>query len=264
MSTSPKVKQSLIEKYYQVVRSAYNIYAIDKQNMGFAEFQKMHKVASVAMTYLLNKCVVRYMEDGERKYKWNVMVKPSIEIAQEMANKSRLYNKESAERRKSKITQNEPNSEWMIENSKQSYIESQYPTYRRVKNKAGGFGMLTNKLKTSFDNIGIELPEGVSYKDIARLFFKENKIILKTVFEDVKKYSPRYKNKKNKTNNKFKYEDAVLDNLDLKGTGYRWINSTTNNKTDKVKKINLNDSDIKSNQSIINNKNNIEDNLAKQ
>ena len=255
MSTIPKVKQSLIEKYYQVVRSAYNIYAIDKQNMGFAEFQKMHKVASVAMTYLLNKCVVRYMEDGERKYKWNIMVKPSIEIAQEMANRSRNYNRELAKKKQPKIASS---AQGLIDkDSKQSYIESQYPLFRKVKNKAGGFGMLTSKLKISFDNIGFKLADNISYKDVARLFFKEDKINLKTVFEDVKKYSPRYKTKTVKIYDKGEVITKVLDDT-IKQSKPMPVDQLPSFKN--KNKVQLNTDQLEYNKRIVDNKTDIEDN----
>tara|TARA_R110002012_G_scaffold13629_1_gene57922 strand:- start:16775 stop:17830 length:1056 start_codon:yes stop_codon:yes gene_type:complete len=139
------IKQTTVEKYYQVVRSAYHIFHEKQQDMSHVEFKSMHNIASIAVEYLLRKAVVRYKEDGMKKAKWNVMIKPTIELAQEMLDRSRNYNKSLVTKSKKKVAK-KIESNTSVDDVKYVHLKWHYPHYNDILN--GGRGNFAKLSKT--------------------------------------------------------------------------------------------------------------------
>tara|TARA_R110001632_G_scaffold101819_1_gene209747 strand:- start:13034 stop:14131 length:1098 start_codon:yes stop_codon:yes gene_type:complete len=167
------IKQTTVEKYYQVVRSAYHIFHEKQQNMSHVEFKSMHNIASIAVDYLLRKSVVRYKENGLKKAKWNVMIKPSIELAQEMLDRSRNYNKSLVPKPKKKVSKKIEANE-SVEDIKYIHLKWHYPHYNDILNGGrGNFAKLSKTIKKDiFDISGKSISHNTAMS-LANIYIKD-------------------------------------------------------------------------------------------
>lgn len=167
------IKQTTVEKYYQVVRSAYHIFHEKQQNMSHVEFKSMHNIASIAVEYLLRKAVVRYKEDGVKKAKWNLMIKPSIELAQEMLDRSRNYNKSIVTKSKKKVAK-KIDSNAQINTNNYVHLKWHYPHYNDILNGGrGNFAKLSKTIRKDILDISGKSISHNTAMSLANIYIKD-------------------------------------------------------------------------------------------